>query len=402
MKILYLFLDGTRSPGVLRKVKSKIRFMNSLGLDVTGIFMNRSVEKYHFNAEEKIVYLPLKIEPLPGWFNRRFLRDWKWWFATNSYLRQFYAQLDREIDRHPYDLILFRYPLSNKFLYRFTRKHKNRIIFEHNSKELVEMNMSAEKNPAMRYYIPAEIRYAPKVLGNARAIIGVGNTLIRYQLERSGRSDLAHTVIPNGIDVEPLKLRTPPAFTGTWNFLLVTGSPSPWVGIDILLNSLAAYRGDEKVHLYLVGPHAPAVQKMVDELQLGSIVTLTGEKSSSELDDYFNRCHVAFGTLAMQRVELPEHSALKVLEYAARGVPFVISYDETNFAHLKEFAPYFQKQEYNGKSIDIEKVIAFAARILKDTDHPRAMRAIAAQHFDFKVKMKQLTDFLTRLNENRQ
>jgi glycosyltransferase involved in cell wall biosynthesis len=401
MKILYLFLDGTRSPGVLRKVKSKIRFMNNLGLDVTGIFMNRGIEKYSYDAEEKIIYVPLNIAPLPAWFNRRFLRDLKWWFAAHSYLRQFYKQLNQEVDKHPFDLMLFRYPLANKFLYRFARRHRNKIIFEHNSKELVEMNMSADKNPAMRYYIPAEKKYAPKVLSCARAIIGVGNTLVQYQLSRSGRTDLRHTVIPNGIDVNTLPLRSVPPFAGEWKFLLVTGSPSPWVGIDILLNSLAAYRGAEKVHLYIVGPHSSAVEKMVSALNLTEVVTLTGEKNSRELDGYFNDCHVAFGTLAMQRVELPEHSALKVLEYAARGIPFVISYDETNFAHLSEFAPYFQKQEYNGRTLDIEKVISFAKGIIADKNHPEAMRAIAARHFDFNVKMKQLTDFLTELKESR-
>ncbi|HTF04815.1 MAG TPA: glycosyltransferase [Bacteroidia bacterium] len=395
MKVLYLFLDGTRSPGVIRKVKSKIRFLNGLGLDVTGIVMNKNVEEYRYDNEEKIVYLPLKITPLPFFYNRRFIRNYRSYFATQSYLRQFYENLEREVAKHTFDSIVFRYPLSNKFLLRFCRKYPGKILFEHNSKELVEMEMDKAANPAMQYYINAEKKYASRVLSSARGLMGVGNEVTAYQVGRSGKSDMPHRVIANGIDVASLPLRTPPAgIAGELKLLFVTGSPSPWVGLDILLQGLADYSGEMKIKVYVVGPLNAEVVKRAEELRVTHLVEFTGEKKDKELDRYFDECHVALGTLAMQRVGLQEHSSLKVLEYAARGIPFVISYCDTNFEGLSDFQPFYDVQEYNGKTIDLGRVVQFANKVLTDRDHPKKMRDIAAVHFDFSAKMKQLKEFL--------
>lgn len=397
MKVLYLFLDGTKSPGVISKVKSKIRFLNELGMEVTGIFMNRNITSRSYNAEERIIYLPLSVKPLPHIYNRRFLRDYKWYFGSKSYLKQFYEQLSNEVSKHKFDLILFRYPLSNKYLLRFAEKYRGRIVFEHNSKELVEMEMDAGK-PSMRYYIPAEEKFGPLVLAKAKALTGVGNEITAYEVQRSGRNDIRHAVVPNGIDVKSLPVRNAPVLTDVLKVLFVTGSPSPWVGIDILLNSLAGYSGSRKLKVYLVGPLSEEVSALVSQNNLSETVVLTGEKRGKELDAYFDECHIAIGTLAMQRVQLNEHSSLKVLEYASRGIPFVISYEETNFAPVKDFAPYYLQTTYNGKSIDLNTVVSFAEKVAQNPSHPQEMRSLAEQYLDFSVKMKGLKDFLETLN----
>jgi hypothetical protein len=93
-------------------------------------------------------------------------------------------------------------------------------------------------------------------------------------------------------------------------------------------------------------------------------------------------------------VGLQEHSSLKVLEYAARGIPFVISYRDTNFEGLDDFQPFYDLQDYNGKTIDLGRVVQFAKKVMADPGHPQKMRDIAAVHFDFSAKMKQLKEFL--------
>lgn len=398
MKILYLFLDGTQSPGVISKVKSKIRFLNRAGLDVKGIFMNRNITEYRYDDEERIVYLPLSIQPLSSVFNRRYIRNYKWYFAAKSYLKQFYRQLEEEVAKHPCDLILFRYPLSNKYLYRFCRRYSGKIVFEHNSKELYEMEMANAKQTAMQYYIEAEKKYAPLVLSSARALTGVGREVTAYQEKRSGKPGILTAVIPNGIDVGPLPVRKSPGMAaGTLELLFVTGSPSPWVGIDILLNSLEAYKGPRKFQVSIVGRLPENFAAEIVKRGLGEQVTLAGEKRGKELDAFFDKSHIALGTLAMQRVGLQEHSSLKVLEYAARGIPFVICYEETNFSGIPDFAPFYDQQPYDGKTIDLDRIAAFADRALADSAHPEKMRALAEKHLDFSVKMKELELFLRKL-----
>lgn len=397
MKVLYLFLDGTRSPGVIRKVKSKIHFLNELGMETTGIFMNRTIEKREYNPEEKIVYVPLQIETLPMIYNRRFIRNFRPKFAFRSYTKQFYQQLEAEVSRHEFDLILFRYPLANKELLRFVKKYSGKVVFEHNSKELVELALDLPAKPGIRFHLEAEQEYGPLVLSQAKGITGVGKEITAYEVKRSGRTTIPNAVIANGIDVGPLKVRQSPGMPlNELRMLFVSGSPSPWVGIDTLLNGLNQYKGSLPLKLFIVGPKTDELLQLVSDAKLDSIVTLTGELRGADLEKYMNESHIAFGTLAMQRVELNEHSSLKVLEYASCGIPFVISYEDTNFSPGGDFAPYFLQLPYNGKEINLEKVVQFAKQVLADPEHPQKMRALAEKKLDFRLKMNLLKEFLEK------
>jgi glycosyltransferase involved in cell wall biosynthesis len=398
MKILYLFLDGTRSTGVLSKVKNKIEFLNKLGLDVTGIFMNQHIKEREEKKEEKIVYLPLVIQPLAHWYNRRFIRNFRTYFARRNYIKQFYRNLKGELLRHQYDLILLRYPLSNRELYNFMRSHSHQVVFEHNSKELVEMALDLATKPGMKHVIASEEKFGSEVLKLALGLTGVGKEITAYEVERSGRPDIPHAVIPNGVGVDKYIPRSHPGIPiDEIKMLLVTGSPSPWVGLDIALNSLRQYSGEMSIHLFIVGPIGDELKKSIKESGLERQVTCTGELSSIELDKFYNQCHIAIGTLAMQRVGLNEHSSLKVLEYAARGIPFVIGYDETNFPKGTQIDQFIFRADYNGSAVDLKPVVQFAIDSMKHPDHPETMHNWAKRNIDFSVQMQKLKIFLSGL-----
>ena len=393
MKVLYIYLDNVTSLGVVKKVKSKIKLLSKSGIEIEGIFLNRKIQSARL--EDNISYVPLPIPDLPLLFNRRYIRNFKLLFQNNHDLKYLYKALNIEVAKREFDVILFRYPISNKYLYRFSKKYKNKIVFEHNTKELVELQLDDKRDLDYKN----ELKYGSKVLSNSRGIIGVGHEVVKYQLERSNCSDLSNAVIPNSIEVDELKTRDIPYFDEiSYNILFLTGSPSPWVGIDIVLKSLSEFKDTtKKINLYIVGKENPQLVELSNSLNLNEIVHFEGEKKGIELDYYFNNCHVAFGTMAMQRVGLSEHSSLKVLEYASRGIPFIIGYDDTNFYKTIEFETFVLKLAYTGSSFDFKKVIDFTDRVFKVKNHSQAIKKLATQYLDTSLKMDQLSQYLLTL-----
>jgi glycosyltransferase involved in cell wall biosynthesis len=397
MKVLYIFIDSTKSMGVIKKVKSKIKLLNNTGIEVEGLFLNKDIVKRDYNSDEKITYVPLVVSELPFFYNRRFIRNYKAYFTYISFYKKLYEALTDEVSKKTFDVILFRYPLANQYLYHFAKKFSNKIVFEHNSKELIEQSL--RKDGVNSFLYKQEKKYGAKVLQLAKGITGVGKEVTLYELNKSGNVNLPHVVISNSIEVSSMPLRSTPLLNKVnYNFLYLTGSPSPWVGIDIVLKSLSAYKSHHKnIKLYIVGPKSESLVKLVNELGLTDTVLFEGEKKVDELSDYFNFCHVAFGTMAMQRVGLAEHSSLKILEYASRGIPFVVGYDDTNFYENPNFQPFILKIPYNNKPFDFQKVIVFTNEVFKSKEHPAVMRGLSLKFLDTSLKMKQLSEFLVSL-----
>jgi len=399
MRLLYIFLDATRSSGVIKKVKSKIEFLNRSGIETTGIFINKNIKDYKIDLSEHITYVPLIIQPLQLIFNRRYIRNYKWFFEKNNYYRQLYSVLQKEIEKHKFDLILFRYPLSNRYLYKFIKRYPEKIIFEHNSKELTELNLRDYQK--VKYFVDSEIKYGDKVLSLSRALTGVGNELVEYERKRTHGYNIPVKVVPNSFEVESVPVRGMPELKEKIKILFLTGSPFPWVGIDILLKSISGYEKKNKIEVFIVGPMVKEYQDYCADNAILDIVFFEGEKSGEELNKYFDQCHVAFGTLAMQRVGLKEHSSLKVLEYASRGMPFVITYSDTNFFNTKEFGDFYLQLPFSETGIDLDKVVQFATLVTQKQDHPQKLRDLSKSKIDVSISMKILKDFLTELNEKR-
>lgn len=396
-KLLYIFLDETKSPGVHKKVRSKIAKLNELGVSTKGIFLNTKIDKTHFNAEEKIQFIKLEVKPLPFIYNRRYFRDYKWLVQRNRYDKTKYDLLASTIDNEDFDYILMRYPLGSKGLLNFVKKYKNKIVFEHNSKELVELGLSKDKNKTLDKILQDEKVFGPKVIQNALGVTGVGNEVTEYELSRVPGTKIRSLVVPNGIDVESIPVRSIPQLTSTYNLLFLTGSPSPWVGVDMVIQSLASYSLKEKVKLFIVGPINDDLQKLSNNLNLTDQVVFTGQKTTEELSEYFDQCQIAFATMAMHKVGLSEHSSLKACEYAARGIPFVIGYDDTNFYQNDPMKPYFHKMNTLNGAFDFSEVIDFADSVMQIENHALKMHNEALKSLDFSVQMQKVVDFFNDL-----
>ena len=158
----------------------------------------------------------------------------------------------------------------------------------------------------------------------------------------------------------------------------------------------AHYANSTKIVLHIVGdgPELPYLKELTDELGLNENVIYHGFKSGEELDEMFDMCHIALGSLGGFRINMHEMSSLKSGEYCARGMPFVIAAKAIDFP---DDWPYILHVPETEDSINIDDVIMFANRTMADTNHPQIMREYAEQNLDWVIKMKKLKEFLESL-----
>ena len=178
--------------------------------------------------------------------------------------------------------------------------------------------------------------------------------------------------------------------------LLCVANISRWHGLDRLIRGLGAYHGPTRVTLHIAGDGSelPNLKKIINQLDITDQVIFHGLTTGKDLDDLFNICHIAVGSLGMHRKGLTQTSELKAREYCARGIPYIIACADPDFP---DDFPYLYRFLSDESPVDIERIIEFTQKVYKDPEHPQKMRAYAVEHLDWSVKMKILKTFLETL-----
>lgn len=396
MKILYLFCDGTLSEGVISKVKSKINGLNKAGVETKGLFITPNINKEAYNSAEKIRYVPFIYDDLHTIYNRRYIRNYRWYFNYNNYIRQLYKLIEFELKKESFDYILFRYPLANKYLLNLSSQYKSKIIFEHNTMELEEIAANGLTDTTTKLVYKYEKQFGPKVLANAKAIIGVTNEICEYEVARSNKK-LSHITITNGVEINKFPLRKKPIYDGkTLNLLMLCGSAVNWHGEDLIIRAISSYKGPVSINFYVLGNVLEASKKLVTDLKLNDRIKFFDSLKGVELDKIFDEVHIGIGTLALERKGLKEAVPLKVREYMGRGLPFVIGYTDPDIEGQLSLEALCCK--IDGSETSINKIIDFASKAYKIENHESVLRTEALRLVDSEVKTKALANFLSQLN----
>ncbi|MFC1643534.1 hypothetical protein ACFL1F_00440 [Chlamydiota bacterium] len=403
MKILYVtFSDPYSFPGVFRKEREFCRACNEFAGKTGNDF--KGIDFVLVDGNEK-KGLAVPGDSNPDYFSIKEVTSKKYMFFSHiKFIRRFFRI--RPLFRAAYDeiclfnpeIVVFRY---NNFSIPGMLNPKKVIkdcifITEHQSKELSELP---------RFFIdrmfmyPFEKNKLKKYLATVDGIIGVTSEIVSYHMELTNRMINSY-VFTNGITVSNYPLKLVPAFTGDeLKILFVSSCIEPWHGLDRFLQGIANYKGPVRIKLGIVATVPKYIEKLIKSLRIKDKVIIYGRKFGESLDELFNEYHIALASLAFHRVGLNHASCLKVREYTARGIPFLVSGIDDDI--LKQVDWCLQASS-DDKPIGMEKVIAFANRISCDFEKIKnEMRDYAFERMDNKSKVEGLFGFFKKLIQER-
>lgn len=307
-----------------------------------------------------------------------------------SFLR--WKMADQIAAEQNYNYVILRYPGADPWFARFARKYN--VITEHHSKEIPQLRLNS--NLLAKAMIIFEWAFAKNCLKNVKGIIGVTDEIREYELARI--KDNKHSVtIANGVNVGKISLKKSVRYDGNvLHLICIANYFSTWHGLDRLFAGIKRY-GSRKpvIRLHLVGNVPKRLLDSVKYLDIEDRIILHGPLHNRNLDNLFDKMHIAIGSLGVHRKGLKQACALKVREYTARGIPFVISYMDVD---LVDDLPFYLNFQQSDEPIDVAKIVCFADRVLKMKDLPVQMRDYAQRNMDWRVKMNRFEAFLKEMS----
>ena len=382
---------GSVTAGVRKKLEKKCEYLNKAGFAIRLVMVVPSNYPTS-DAYETVVAdfsWAAKLSSYPViWRLTPVLEQW----AIYKALSQFTSK-KRILN------IVMRYPIADYFLLRWIKQLQNscKIVFEHNTMELEELKTRSEHSFYYRYSHVREKLLGSRVRRKASGIIGVTGQIAREQLRRAGKA-LPHKVVSNRVCVSSLPVWCGQPFDGIeLSIILLAGSEAPWHGVDILLNSLEDYKGDCHISINLVGQISTSSQKRIESMPS---VTYTPTVYGTQLDDLINSCHIGVGTLGIETSFLEEACTLKVREYWARGLPFILGYNDTDLMNNLEMSPFYLKVVIENTirlSFSLQRVVDFAKKVYAIPNYTEQMRENAMHTIHYAIKAQETAAFLKSL-----
>ena len=365
MKGLYLTATYiTQESGVSKKILSQIKSLEKNGIEMELCCTEENNRIFY----RKIYCKGIVLEKV----NRRFE------------LQIYYSKLLEYIIQNNYNFIYMRYLReANPFFNNFLKKLKQKKI-----KIILEIPTYPYDKEAEEMYFFRRIRERIEKVYRQKIYKYVDKIVTYSQDEKIYKIPCIN--IENGIDLDMVAL-TKKKIKNTINFICVSTCHF-WHGIDRFLYSLLQYKkngGKEKIKFHIVGEgsETPKLKKIVEEnIELQDIVIFHGFKSGEELDEVYNNSDIALGSLGFYRSGLKKGSTLKMREYCAKGLPFVVGYDDTSFS---KDLPFYYQVSNDESLLDIEKIIEWYKN-LKVT--PKEIRKYAEDNLSWDKQMKKVID----------
>ena len=363
---LYMnFMKDDNSIGITKKIKSQIKAMRKMGLDVTytsyiddGVVIIDNCENIVYTKKYKCKNKIYKR------YERRFLLI----KASIEFIKK---------SSQKFDFAYLRWHTFDKpFLRLLSELKKN------GASSIIEAHAwtpdRVGKSFIAKYQIAMDNKYSKYVKDYVILVAGMS--------EYDNIWGINTIKIDNAIEVESI---TPRHWIKNEDiFRIVSVSNEyPYHGYDRLLNGLRKYYdggGKRKIEIHFVGVFLEATKKLTEELELTDIVYFHGKKYGNELDEIYNNSDFGIGALAHHRVGMYAGSSLKTKEYFAKGLPFVYGWKEPAF---DEAYPYALRIELCEEPINIEELLNFYDSIKDDSNMVENMRNFAKEHYSWEKEL---------------
>lgn len=168
-----------------------------------------------------------------------------------------------------------------------------------------------------------------------------------------------------------------------------------WHGYERVLNGIHEYYNKYyekykyiiKLNIVGIGPSLPKLKKICNNYKLEEYVTFFGLLDGKELDNIFEKSDIALGPLGAYKIGSKSSSPLKTKEYCARGIPFIIGYDDLSF---NEDVEYIMKVDDDDSNIDMRQVIKFYETSKKINNLTSIMRKYAEEKLTWEKNFENL------------
>lgn len=197
--------------------------------------------------------------------------------------------------------------------------------------------------------------------------------------------------ISNGVDLGSLNVKNPKRNVENKIVFTSVSAIEDWHGIDRFIQAMEVYYQNNNVvdiEFNVVGSldKAEPLIRQVKEKNLTDKVIFHGFKTSDELDLIYDNTDVAIGSLGIHRIGLREVQPLKNREYTAKGIPFVISFNDIDFEGCK----FVYKVSGDENIIDINQIINWYKKLDMDSEQI----AKSASRFSWDIQMKKVIEEL--------
>ncbi len=214
--------------------------------------------------------------------------------------------------------------------------------------------------------------------------------------------------ISNGVDFDSIPLHnfhlssTSEATSSITTFnsqlhLIGVAEVHPWHAFDRVIAGIGEYVSQKQtannqqldIYFHIVGGVHPYhmehdFQPLIEKYGIQDKIIFHGTLFGQELDNVFNQCQFAIGSLGRHRSGITAIKTLKNREYATRGLPFIYSEQDSDF----DSQPYVLKAPADESPINIQKIVDF----MKDFSmKPEAIRK-TVEPLQWKYQMQKVVD----------
>jgi len=174
--------------------------------------------------------------------------------------------------------------------------------------------------------------------------------------------------ISNGVDLDSIPLHSPVTSCLSPLHLIGVAEVHDWHGFDRVMAGIGEYYSQKQtaqikqpdVFFHVVGGVHPKRMKyvfkpIIKKYGIEDKIIFHDALFGDELDQVFNQCQFAIGSLGRHRSGITVIKTLKNREYATRGIPFIYSEQDSDFDHQ----PYVLKAPADESPINIQQIIDF-------------------------------------------
>ena len=243
------------------------------------------------------------------------------------------------------------------------------------------------KGYPLKYKIPL---YIDKIF--RRALAAQMEAIVTFSNEENifGKRTIR---ISNGIDLDSIPLHNPKKQQDI--HLIAVAEIHYWHGFDRLVAGLGEYYksnpNGRKVYFHVVGWEDDrgttsngylTVEQMARKYGIEKYIINHGKLFGDKLDEVFNQCVFAIGSLGRHRSGITEIKTLKNREYAARGISFIYSENDSDF----DDKPYIIKAPADESPINVVEIIDY----IDNHDFNPAEIRKTVEHLSWKYQMEKV------------